>query len=289
MSVRFFRFQLEVLADRLLAFGQGSTFAELSTETLAATDVVVPPLLAQRAIADFLDQEAGRIDRLIATKRKIVDLLNERVDAAIRILIGESALANGTGPVAPIRRVLEKRSRFPAGFGEMITAYRDGQVTARSARRPEGYTEAATDTPNLQGVHLDDVVIHGLDGFAGAIGCAEVSGVCSPVYHVCTLVAGGNAIFWGRMLRVLATTGYLGLFATSTRERAVDLRNWDLVRRIPVPIVALHEQERVGRDILAIRPLQVAVERSIGLARERRRALILAAVAGEIDLPGAAA
>ena len=40
--------------------------------------MVVPPLVAQRAIADYLDRETARIDALIAAKRRMVELLEER-------------------------------------------------------------------------------------------------------------------------------------------------------------------------------------------------------------------
>jgi len=166
----------------------------------------------------------------------------------------------------------------------MITAFRDGQVTARSLRRPDGYTESWTEGPRLQGVETDDVVIHGLDGFAGAIGASEVDGVCSPVYHVCAVADDGDPQFYGRLLRLLATNGYLGLFASSTRERAVDFRNWGLFGRIPIPCVDAAVQRRIGELIRKLAPLRTAVERSAELVRERKQALITAAVTGQLDV-----
>ena len=128
------------------------------------------------------------------------------------------------------------------------------------------------------------MVVHGLDGFAGAIGASEVDGSCSPIYHVCRPTDGGNPRFYGRLLRLLATTGYLGLFATSTRERAVDFRNWDLFGRIPVPAVPPADQHRIGEMIRRAAPLSDAVQRSASVVSERRQALIAAAVTGQIEL-----
>lgn len=244
----------------------------------------------QRAIADFLDAETARIDALIAKKRRLLAVLNDRIDAEIMEWVGHSELARpGSGDrAAPIKRLLIKLSR-PARVVDMVTAYRDGQVTARSLRRAEGYTDAWTDGAHVQGVARDDVVVHGLDAFSGAVGWSEADGVCSPIYHVCLPADGGSPLFYARLLRVFAVSGYLELFATSTRERAVDLRNWDLFGRIPIPVVPLAVQHRIGERIRKLVPMKVAVDRSADLAAEHRQALITAAVTGELDVPGVAA
>ena len=65
------------------------------------------------------------------------------------------------------------------------------------------FTEAWNEAPTLQGVLQGDVIIHGLDGFAGAVGTSEVAGVCSPIYHVCEPID-GDPHYLGRMLRLLA-------------------------------------------------------------------------------------
>jgi type I restriction enzyme S subunit len=220
----------------------------------------------------------------------MVALLEERTDSLIRRRIGESALAHpeSGSSATQIKRVLSKLQRPAMPGAEMATAFRDGQVTARSLRRADGYTLSWTEKAQLQGVRKDDVVIHGLDGFAGAIGASEIDGVCSPVYHVCAPRAGGDSVYLGRLLRILAVSGYLGLFASSTRERAVDFRNWDLFGRIPIPDVHSSEQREIGNSIRKILPLKVAVERSAELASEYRQALITAAVTGQIDIPGVA-
>jgi type I restriction enzyme S subunit len=104
------------------------------------------------------------------------------------------------------------------------------------------------------------------------------------VYHVCVPTGVQDARFLGRLLRLLALQGYLGNFATSTRERAVDFRNWDLFGRIPIPVVNVEDQREIGDWITKLRPLRKAVARSEALAAERREALITAAVTGQFDV-----
>lgn len=248
--------------------------------------VLVPPMEEQVRISKFLDAEVGKTESVVSKKAKLLDLLNERIDSRILSLVSASRLVNhkSGSRVLPIRRILTKVSRPPRRTGEIVTAYRDGQVTARSFRRVTGYTLPAATEAQGQYVVAGDVVVHGLDGFAGAIGTAQAEGNCSPVYHVCVPRSEGDPDFLGRFLRVLAISGYLGLFAISTRERAVDFRNWELFGSIPVPDVPINEQRSIGAEIRSMQPLQVAVERSNLLTEERRTALITAAVTGQIDV-----
>ncbi|MCO5967501.1 restriction endonuclease subunit S [Actinoallomurus soli] len=264
----------------------GSTHLTIYMPDLESIRIPLPPLEEQRRIAAFVNMQAGKISKLIARKRRLVALMNERIDSQILQYVGASKIVKSrTGtPVLPIRRLLRKAYRAPLPNAGIITAYRDGQVTERSLRRAEGYTLSASAEPQGQYVKVGDVVIHGLDGFAGSIGTAEASGNCTPVYHVCTPVGAGDSRFLGRMLRLLALQGYLGNFATSTRERAVDFRNWDLFGRIPIPVVSNDEQREIGNSISRLRPLAQKVERFESAAAERRQALIHAAVTGQLDV-----
>jgi type I restriction enzyme S subunit len=289
LDPRFLLYALRGMKSDLKRVATGSTHKTIYMPDIEQLRVPLPSLEEQCRIADYLDLEIGKINALISKKGEILSLLEERIDSRILGHIGTSRLAAPDSglPVLPIRRLLSKMSRPPVADEEVITAFRDGQVTARSLRRADGYTLSSSMEAQGQHVGVGDVVIHGLDGFAGAIGTSEAAGNCSPVYHVCVPRDGGDSLFFGRLLRVLAVSGYLGLFAISTRERAVDFRNWDLFGRIPVPNVPLQEQKEVGAWISSARPLRAAVERSNALARERRGALITAAVTGQFDVTSA--
>ncbi|MFE5108450.1 restriction endonuclease subunit S [Streptomyces sp. NPDC056663] len=263
-----------------------STIQNFNADRYANVSLRAPESEEQRRIADFLDAETGKIDELVASKRRLVSLLEERIDSEVLQYVGSSLLVQpATGsPIIPLRRLLTKMVRPAVANLGIITAYRDGQVTERGLRRAEGYTLSASADPQGQHVRVGDVVVHGLDGFAGAIGTSEASGNCSPVYHVCVPAGDGDARFLGRLLRLLALQGYLGNFATSTRERAVDFRNWDLFGRIPAPVVPAAAQREIGEMITKLRPVREAIERSETLAAERRQALITAAVTGQFDV-----
>jgi type I restriction enzyme S subunit len=268
------------------AIKQTTGIQNLDLTYLLAQLVVCPTVDSQRVIADYLDRETGRIDAMVAAKKAIVERLYERCEADILRAIGSSGLVTMGGPTIELRRVLKKhRDEAPPGT-PLVTAYRDGQVTLRGLRRAEGYTEAAENSGYFI-VSAGDVVLHGLDGFAGAVGTAESSGACSPAYHVLRPLSDADPYYWGRMLRVLAVTGYLALFVTSTRERAYDMRNWEVMGRVPVPVVPNHEQLRVGRVLRKIPVLRDNINTSIALLQEHRQALVTAAVTGRLDVEAA--
>jgi type I restriction enzyme S subunit len=274
-------------ADGLFAsIATGANIFHLSAERVGTLQLSLPPMAIQRKTADFLDAECGRIDALVAHKRRLLALLEEKIDARINDAVGRSALTvhGQAHSTVLVHQILSKLDRLASGRGEMVTAFRDGQVTARSLRRSEGFTQAWTESAQVQGVCTGDVVVHGLDGFAGAIGVSETDGVCSPVYHVCRPRDGGDGAYLARMLRYLAVNGYLGLFASSTRERAVDFRNWDLFGRIPVPRVSAAEQREIGDQIRKLAPVRTRIEESIDLAQEYRRTLITAVISGELSV-----
>ncbi|WP_445371993.1 restriction endonuclease subunit S [Methylomonas sp. HW2-6] len=60
-----------------------STINQLTTSTLQNLMAALPSLPEQTSIANFLDSETGRIDTLVAKKRKLVALLKEKRSALI--------------------------------------------------------------------------------------------------------------------------------------------------------------------------------------------------------------
>jgi type I restriction enzyme S subunit len=277
------------MTSRLRGIGSadngGVRTPRINPEDLGDIYIDFPDLNEQRRIADFLDAETARIEQLTNEQIRLIDLLEERANSQILQLIGESRLVKPDGaPTMPMRRLIQKLDRPVIQTDEVITAFRDGQVTARSLRRNEGYTLPAATEPQGQGVEVGDIIVHGLDGFAGAIGDAEAAGNCTPVYHVCMPIDDGNSAFYGRLLRLLALNGYLSLYGASARERAVDFRNWKMFGRAEIPHVEPAMQHEIGNMISKTRPLREEVKRFNERLAERRQALITAAVTGGITV-----
>ena len=80
------------------SYCSGATFRALTLETLGSCAVALPPLIEQRAIADFLDRETARIDALVAKKERLIELLQEKRTALI-----SRAVTKGLDPNVPMK------------------------------------------------------------------------------------------------------------------------------------------------------------------------------------------
>lgn len=167
----------------------------------------------------------------------------------------------------------------------IVTAFRDGQVTLRSNRRVDGYTEGDKQI-GYQTIHPGDLVIHAMDAFAGAIGVSDSFGQSTPVYSVCTPKSGYNAYFYARALRHIALTGYITSLAKGVRERSTDFR-WADAKELPVPRPSIEEQNKIvaflDRETAQIDELIGKQERLIELLAEKRQAIITQAVTKGLD------
>ncbi|WP_161947675.1 restriction endonuclease subunit S [Rufibacter ruber] len=91
-------YQLFAGKEELISLGSGTTFKELSTESLKSFEVVEPPLSEQVAIANFLDSKTVQIERLIQRKQEMIALLEEEKTAVIN-----EAVTKGLNPDAPMK------------------------------------------------------------------------------------------------------------------------------------------------------------------------------------------
>ncbi|WP_192822105.1 restriction endonuclease subunit S [Rufibacter sp. LB8] len=79
----FLYYQLFSGKEELISLGSGTTFKELSTESLKSFKVVEPPLKEQNAIVNFLNTKTANIDALIKKKKQMIALLEEEKTAFI--------------------------------------------------------------------------------------------------------------------------------------------------------------------------------------------------------------
>ena len=284
VSPRFFFYAFSSMFRLMALDGSAkSTVDSVRRPMIADMPLPVPPSAEQSAIVDFLDRETARIDTLIEEQQGLIELLKER-----RSAICEREFVGTDGKrLTTLGRLLRPLAR-PAvpGLG-VVTAYRDGTVTLRSNRRDDGYTFSNTEH-GYQEIRPGDLVFHALDGFAGAVGISDSHGNATPVYHVCEATAGDVPEYIAMLLRYLGTSGFLATQAPSVRQRSVDFRNWSTFARVPVAIppadVQLVVVAGINDENDKIATLIVETEQLIELARERRSALITAAVTGQINV-----
>lgn len=92
----------DVVVDEVVARSVGVSYPAINPSEVGTIKVPSPPLEEQRAIADYLDRETARIDALIATKRQMAGLLEERWQAVLEDRI--QRLVRDCGPI-PLKYV----------------------------------------------------------------------------------------------------------------------------------------------------------------------------------------
>lgn len=124
---------------------------------------------------------------------------------------------------------------------DVITCFRDGEVTLRTNRRTDGFTVSVKEI-GYQGIEPGDLVIHGMDGFAGSIGISDSRGKSSPVLVVCDTDENKRYIMY--YLRSMAYNDVFTALATGIRVRSCDLR-WNKLAELPYILPSLEEQNQI--------------------------------------------
>ena len=165
---------------------------------------------------------------------------------------------------------------------QIVTCFRDGQVTLRANRRTEGFTNALKEH-GYQGIRKGDLVIHAMDAFAGAIGVSDSDGKATPVYSVC-LPHDKQKIdvyFYAYYLRNLALSGFISSLAKGIRERSTDFRYADFAELL-LPIPPYLEQQKIAQFLddktAKIEQAVDLAEKQIALLKEHKQILIQNAV-----------
>lgn len=170
---------------------------------------------------------------------------------------------------------------------EIVTCFRDGQVTLRKNRRTDGFTNALKEH-GYQGIRKGDLVIHAMDAFAGAIGVSDSDGKSTPVYAACiprrreTV----NPYFYAYYMRDLALSGLIVSLAKGIRERSTDFRFNDFSNlTLPLPN---YDQQTLIANFLDQKTAQIDAaiaikEQQIELLKERKQIIIQQAVTQGLD------
>ena len=285
----------------------GSTYEAVSASDVRNIVVPTPTFSEQRRIANYLERETSQIDTLIKEKEWMLALLEEKRAALI-----SRAVTRGLNQDIPFRisgipwiqqipghwkvrrsKYLFEQASIPVQDGEeIVTCFRDGQVTLRRNRREDGFTKAVLEL-GYQGIREGQLVLHSMDAFAGAIGVSDSNGKCSPEYIICDPINSGViSTYYAKLLRVMALRGYILAACPAVRERAPRIR-FSHFSNMMLPVPPRDEQEQIVAAIAEEREqtseMEAALNQSVELLKERRSALITAAVTGQLDIAGEAA
>lgn len=220
--------------------------------------VPLPSIETQKHISKSLGEKCAYIDGLIANvEHQIAKLKSYKLSLVIE------SVTRGTKHCAMkptstiewlseipshweecrIKNVIFPQNKEVEPSDQIITCFRDGEVTLRSKRREEGYTISLTEH-GYHGVDVGDLVIHGMDAFAGAIGCSDSRGKTTPVVHVCN-TSGCNRYFM-YYLRAMAYGNILMDLSNGVRVRSSDYRNFDRLGVFGIAVPPIEEQQAIA-------------------------------------------
>lgn len=282
----------------------------LSMELVGNLRTILPPPEEQTAIANFLDAETAKIDALVAEQRRLIELLKEKRQAVI-----SHAVTKGLNPNAPLKDSgIEWLGEVPEHWEMKRLKHLSPFISVGIVVNPTSYVsddendlpfiyggdirEGVIDTKNCRRINSDSsesqdkTILHEGDVLTVRVGAP---GVTAVVPKECE---GGNCASVMLMRRGNFNSHWL-CYVMNTRvvrfqveivQYGAAQKQFNIAHAVNfwVPTPPREEQEKIVANITEqigkFDQLQTKAEQAIELLKERRTALISAAVTGKIDV-----
>lgn len=288
---------------------RGAGLPRLSVGNLARLEVPIPPLGEQRAIVDYLDRETARIDTLIEEQQRLIEMLRER-----RFALRVNVALQGTAPSVQVESPLPWAQRLPIDWRVVpltsVARLESGHTPSRS--REDWWQDCYIPWVSLHDVGMMRGVKY-LERTAQEISEAGLANSSARMLPAGTVVLSRDATV-GRTAIMgvpMATSQHFAawvcgplldpeylwvLFSDAMQPFFDSFQNGSTIRTIGmgdlkafrIPLPPLDEQRHIvahlDEETAKIDALIAESERFVELVRERRAALITAAVTGQIDI-----
>jgi len=281
----------------------------LYPDTFGSLYCVLPPPEEQTAIATFLDRETGKIDALIAEQEKLLTLLAEKRQATI-----SHAVTKGLNPDAPMKdsgvawlgEVPEHWDRVQ--LGRLCTQVSDGPHFSPNYV-DDGVMFLSARNIKVDGWSLDDAKYVSEEDYAefnkrvipekgdvlytkgGTTGIAKVVDLDERFQvwvHVAVLKLDKSVVMPHYIAYALNSIGCYEQSQLYTRGATNQDLGLTRMVKIFLALPPLEEQQSIigwlDTETARLDSLKTESERAIALLKERRSALIAAAVTGQIDV-----
>lgn len=279
--------------------------ANLNATMIGQIILAVPSIPEQHIITAFLDRETGKIDALVAEQERLIALLKEKRQAVI-----SHAVTKGLDPDAPmkdsgiewlgevpkhweankIKNLFCKTKRLDHPTLTVLSVYREYGVIRKDSR-DDNMNKTPDDLSVYQLVEVNDLVVNKMKAWQGSLGVSLYQGIISPDYVVFSPKHVESSLYVHSLLRLKELSSVYRTISNGIRPNQwrLEPENFEqLFFYFPplneqVQIAAFIEVETHKFDSLI-----VEAEQAVGLLKERRSAMISAAVTGKIDVRGAA-
>ena len=257
-------------------------------------------LFIQKNISDYLDSQCVEVDQLTDEIQAQIDALEQYKRSVITETVTKGLNPDTEMKDSEIQWIGQMPAHWNCIRGKYILRYmqkpvkkddgviacfRDGEVTLRSNRREDGFTMSDKEI-GYQGIDVGDLVVHGMDGFAGAIGISDSRGKASPVLNV--LETDQNKRYIMYYLRSMAYSDVFLALATGIRVRSCDLR-WNKLAELMYRVPPIEEQEKIVEHIdSAIKKMNEVIadkKEQLETIEEYKKSLIYEYVTGKKEVP----
>ncbi len=285
---------------------------DLEPQQHSRMPVVLPPLPEQIQIARFLDHETAKIDALIREQERLIELLQEKRQAVI-----SHAVTKGLDPDVPMK---DSGVKWLGDVPAHWEAVRVKHVATFLTSGPRGWSDFITEISGdvfLQSGDLDDNLGLKLDTAKRVRPPLGAEGMRTKLKNgdVVVCITGANTgrvavvedlqrrTFINQHLSLIRTSPsridarYMALCLSSLPGRSYfDVVQYGLkeglslsnVHEAPIALPSSEEQELIVRTLNKLidkfNSLSEVTSEQIALLKERRSALISAAVTGKIDV-----
>ena len=292
----------------------GVSYPAINASDLGDICVYVPSLQKQRAIADYLDRETAQIDALAAAKAWLLALLAEKRRALIT-----RAVTRGLDPHAPLRASGVPWLGDVPEHWEVLPLKRivETPVTDGPHETPD-FVDSGIPFVSVEAVWDGRVHFESMRGFITREAHERYSRKYRPcigdVYVVKSGATTGKVAIvdfedefnvWSPLAAVRCSSthaqSWFVFYALSSDYFQEQIRvSWsqgtqpniamDVIENLYVTLPPILEQSAIVAHLAAetarLDALAAAAARSLALLKERRAALIAAAVTGRVDVPG---
>lgn len=288
----------EELIKRERGIGAGDQANVRTTEVpfsvLKTIDVYVPAYAAQRSIANYLDRETARIGELIEEQRRLIEMLRERRTAVI-------AHATSQGTDIELRRVIKALRQgwspncesWPADGVAEWGVLKVGCANTGRFDPTENKRLPDDETPRPELAVRQGELVMSRSNSKDLVGAAAVVHGKYPRLLLSDLTYGlslSDDVDSAFVAYALGSPGVRAQISAASKGMSHSMQKISQrdIRELRVRLPTLGEQrliaEYLDEQTRKIATTIVETERFIELARERRTALITAAVTGQIDV-----
>jgi type I restriction enzyme S subunit len=304
IQARFLFYFLEGNYRNLRSLASDDLRNGLNLDLLGSIDCPIPPPRLQAVIANVLDRETARTDALVAKYERLVELLEEK-----RLALVTRAVTKGLNPQAPMK------SSGVEWLGEIPAHWDYGPFRRYAKRLQYGATESGerdligapryiriTDIDSSGRLRDDDPKFlpqHAAEQYMlddGDVLFARSGATVGKAFLYSSRL--GPACFAGYMIRAQlanqldpkflyyfsSSAAYWAYIRAAQSQATIENVNASLYGSMPLPVPPISEQRNMvshlNRATQSIDNLIAKTREAVALTRERRSALITAAVTG---------